>query len=85
MTRKTSTDRNMPGDLRPCRNPLCNRKTTALYCCGACDKAHKGQYEIYESGPLGHAPSCNEKHVERSEGVASVALAEKQGEKKKDL
>lgn len=53
--------------LRKCRNPLCDRRTTAAYCCHACDLAHQGRYEIHESGPLGHAESCNTKHKERSQ------------------
>lgn len=53
--------------LKPCDNPLCDRKTTkgVLYCCGACGSARTGGYEIHEAGPLGHSPSCNERHAVR--------------------
>lgn len=52
-------------NLATCRNPLCDRRTTALYCCGSCATAHEGKYEIHESGPLGHSDACNQRHAER--------------------
>ncbi len=52
--------------LHACTNPLCERQTTALYCCGPCDVAHAKRYEIHEDGPLGHSESCNARHAERS-------------------
>ena len=54
--------------LKGCENPLCDRKVPQgiLYCCGSCDQAHAGKYEIHESGQLGHSPSCNDRHEARS-------------------
>ena len=55
-------------DERPykkCDNPLCDRQTTAMYCCGACATAHEDGFEIHEDGPLGHSTSCNDRHAER--------------------
>ena len=51
--------------LKPCDNPLCDRKTTAMYCCAPCDRAHAGRYEIHDDGPLGHSDVCTERHIER--------------------
>lgn len=53
--------------LKTCDNPLCDRRTKQgiMYCCGSCDAAHRGQYEIHESGPLAHSPSCNDRHEQR--------------------
>lgn len=51
--------------LTKCDNPECNRLTTADYCCGSCNLAHKGHYEIHESGILGHSEECNERYMER--------------------
>ncbi len=47
--------------LSPCRNKLCERTTTALYCCGRCVDASEGRYEIHEDGPLSHSDKCNER------------------------
>lgn len=52
--------------LSKCRNPLCDRLTTAAYCCGPCAQAHEGKYEIHQDGPLGHSEPCNQRHKERS-------------------
>lgn len=57
----------------PCENPLCDRQTTAMYCCHGCDQAHAGRYEIHEDGLLGHSAGCNERHAERrSSGTGSI-------------
>ena len=52
--------------LHDCTNPLCDRKTTAMYCCWPCDVAHAKRYEIHESGPLGHSDSCTARHLART-------------------
>lgn len=54
-------------ELDACLNPACLRKTTAMYCCGSCDRAHQGRYEIHEEGPLAHLPSCDERNRDRGE------------------
>jgi hypothetical protein len=51
--------------LKKCDNPECNRRTTAMYCCGSCNQAHQNHYEIHESGVLGHSEGCDERHRER--------------------
>lgn len=63
---KIPTDRfGRPMDF--CVNPLCDRWVPQgiMYCCGGCDKAHHGGYEIHETGPLGHSESCNANYNER--------------------
>lgn len=40
----------------------CERVTTAEYCCVACEAAHKGSYEIHETGILAHSESCDGRH-----------------------
>lgn len=54
----------MPDDRKPCDNELCDRDTSsgAKYCCDGCARADEGQYEIHESGFLGHSPGCDERH-----------------------
>jgi hypothetical protein len=54
-------------ELKKCDNELCDRavKTWTAYCCEACAQAHEGHYEIHEDGPLGHRPTCEERHAER--------------------
>lgn len=54
-------------ELKKCTNPLCDRaiKDWTAYCCEPCAQAHEGSYEIHETGPLGHRPSCEERHAER--------------------
>jgi hypothetical protein len=51
--------------LSPCANPLCERLTTAFYCCGSCDYAHQHKFEIHSGGPLGHSDGCNKRHADR--------------------
>ena len=57
------------GKLAQCANPECDRwvSTTVVsrYCCGGCEKAHEGKYEIHEDGPLGHSAFCNARCGER--------------------
>ncbi len=50
---------------KPCKNPLCDYlvPTSVLYCCGSCDKAHTGKYEIHEDGPLGHTSGCSRRSL----------------------
>lgn len=51
--------------LYPCTNKLCDRITTAMWCCGPCEQADSGGYEIHEDGPLGHTETCDQRHRER--------------------
>lgn len=51
--------------LNPCRNPLCDRLTTAVYCCPACATAHDGGYEIHEEGSLAHGEDCDRRYLAR--------------------
>jgi hypothetical protein len=55
--------------LIKCLNDLCMRKVKAsvAYCCHPCSRAHEGNYEIHEDGPLGHSEWCNEAMQERGE------------------
>jgi hypothetical protein len=43
----------------------CDRMTSALYCCAACEAAHLGGYEIHETGMLAHSDLCNARHLQR--------------------
>jgi hypothetical protein len=62
--------------LHDCRNPLCARLTTALYCCPGCSSAHEGRYEIHGSGPLGHSPECDARYADRTgRGLRSTRVA----------
>lgn len=53
--------------LKKCDNPECPRLTSAAYCCGSCNAAHDGRYEIHESGPLAHTTTCDERHEARKD------------------
>lgn len=53
--------------LKKCENPLCDRLTTAVYCCHQCDLAHERKYEIHENGPLAHSETCNTRADERKD------------------
>lgn len=70
MKRRVMPPKNHWGqDCKPCANPLCDRWVSPSvvnpYCCGGCQEAHKGKYEIHEDGLLGHSQFCNEKVLER--------------------
>jgi hypothetical protein len=56
-------------EFKKCANNLCERrvKTSVAFCCYPCHRAHDKGYEIHESGILGHADSCNERHKERGD------------------
>lgn len=53
--------------LYTCRNQLCDRLTTAMFCCPGCAAAH-GLYEIDDTpgSRLGHSDQCDERHARRS-------------------
>ena len=51
--------------LHHCDNPVCNRWTSAFYCCHMCGVAREGKYEIHEDGLLGHSECCNDRFAER--------------------
>lgn len=53
--------------LHACANHLCDRQTTAMYCCAGCDMADQGKYEIHNDGTfLSHSLGCDERHAARS-------------------
>lgn len=49
--------------LKKCEG--CERLTSALYCCPACETAHAGRFEIHESGPLSHSDTCDQRNTKR--------------------
>lgn len=53
--------------LKKCEKPDCFRLTSALYCCPSCDYADQKKFELEDDKepPLGHWPTCNERHAER--------------------
>ena len=57
-----------------CEKPDCDRRvpTGTAYCCHGCTLAAEGNYEIHESGILGHSDACNARHEERSGPEASI-------------
>ena len=68
----------MERPIKKCDNGLCDRIISAgsMYCCPACDLADRGKYEIHESGPLGHAESCNDLwRFRRTDPVVRLRIA----------
>jgi hypothetical protein len=56
----------MNDNLHRCSNLLCDRMTTAEYCCAPCRTAAEDSYEIHDDGPLGHSDGCNKRNKKRS-------------------